>query len=351
MKSPFDTHRFVALDGLRGVAAFIVVFRHFSMGSEKYMLPLSFLAVDFFFVLSGFVLEPTFTVRGKPVPLGSYLLKRVLRLWPTYLLGLAVAVLGVALYPQWSFPHTIREAVGAVLLLPLVGNLSQYAIFPLMGPAWSLFAEFWIANLLFAAFYARLPRNALYVGVVLLALAMCYLTIRQGSVDFGFTWRRWPEAVPRVLFSFAVGCALRRWRLGKNRLNGIWFFALGALLVGVFALPVDRLSGWQSLSVQLAALVLILPAFVFAGSYISTGPVTRWIAERSGELSYPLYVLHYGLGRVASWAWHPPVVLAPLATFAIALLFLPIAWLVSFYFERPLRGFAKIISARRTAAA
>jgi peptidoglycan/LPS O-acetylase OafA/YrhL len=81
-------HQFATLDGLRGVAAIAVTSLHFRFELGKFLLPHSYLAVDFFFVLSGFVLAYAYEDRlsegMKPI---QFLRLRVIRLYPLYLIG------------------------------------------------------------------------------------------------------------------------------------------------------------------------------------------------------------------------------------------------------------------------
>ena len=179
------------LDGLRGVAALLVVFYHIfeglsfaAGGTVITVINHGYLAVDFFFILSGFVIGYAYDDRwGKTLTLGNFFKRRLIRLHPMIVMG---AVLGVVFYvlqgcEQWDGTHVGTSMIMLALLCALffipATPGSCYDIrgngemFPLNGPSWSLFFEY-IGNLLYALFIHRLSTKALTVLVVLTGLGL-----------------------------------------------------------------------------------------------------------------------------------------------------------------------------------
>jgi len=145
--------RFGTLDGLRGVAAIVVVLFHAIFGA--WVPRFGYLAVDLFFILSGFVLSHAYDKRFVAgMSVAEFLSLRVVRLYPLYLLGLVLGLCVVRINPS------IMDAPAAGVLLNFVLNLFDLPgmeipgtlyreLFPLNVPLWSLFFEFWVANLIF----------------------------------------------------------------------------------------------------------------------------------------------------------------------------------------------------------
>jgi peptidoglycan/LPS O-acetylase OafA/YrhL len=164
-----DKRTFVTLDGLRGVAAFAVLVRH----TLTYNLLFeSYLAVDFFFVLSGFVLEHAYgkRLRGEMSP-AAFMKVRLIRLYPLYALALAlstVPTLTQYLHGNPPAPGVAIDYAAAILFLPTPASPS---LFPLVGPSWSLFFEL-VANGAFAIFWRRLGNRVLMAVVFGSALVL-----------------------------------------------------------------------------------------------------------------------------------------------------------------------------------
>ena len=161
------------LDGLRGVAAISVVTFHFMEmaidGYKHIFIGNGFLAVDFFFCLSGFVIGYAYDDRiakmGKP----AFFTSRMIRLYPLVVLGSTLGLI-TFLFDPWP-SHLASFVVGRVALLfatslllipfPVVGDRG-FNLFALNAPAWSLFWEF-VANIVYAFILYRLKRSWLIV--------------------------------------------------------------------------------------------------------------------------------------------------------------------------------------------
>ena len=188
------------LDGLRGVAALMVIWYHvfegyaFAGGGNIETLNHGYLAVDFFFILSGFVIGYAYDDRwGKSLTMKDFFKRRLIRLHPMVIMG---AVLGAITFciqgsVQWDGTHVAISMIMLSLLctiffipaMPGVGYevRGNGEMFPLNGPCWSLFFEY-IGNILYALFIRRLSNKALTVFVVLLGVALAAFAVFNVSI-------------------------------------------------------------------------------------------------------------------------------------------------------------------------
>jgi len=293
-----ENARFLTLDAMRGVAALLVLIHHFPDPTLPRIFQGSYLAVDMFFVLSGFVLSHAYgwdlaSRTGGP----AFLLKRVIRLYPLYILGSALGLLGyLAIWATWhawgTVPDLFTSLVAALFFLPLPPRLSfnNVFIFPFNQPAWSLFFEL-AANFLFALFTWTVPRllAVIAAGAALLVLAAW----TYGNLDIGWRWGDLPSGGARVLYSFFIGVLLYRFQPE-------WNWRIPAPLL-VLVLP---LAFMLPASCDLAVVLAGFPLLVFAGSMTEPGPRLERLFKLLGDISYPVYVLHYGVFLFMMWAWY-----------------------------------------------
>lgn len=275
------TQRFVVLDGCRGLAALSVVLYH--AGTARGLPWLggrAYLAVDFFFVLSGFVLahayEPRLAARALS-PVQFYGI-RFQRLWPMAIVGtlLGAALLGTR---SWS---TLCALVFAALLLP---DLHPGAsAFPLNPPQWSIFLEI-AANYVYALIAPRLTRRVLFGVVGISALWLAVDTLRAGNANH--------IDPARVMFGFFIGVAIyRAWRAGARAKTPNAALVAIALAVCLFAPAVP---GFGVAATDAATQLLAFPLLVWLGASASVGLRAGKACELAGAASYPLYALHYPL--------------------------------------------------------
>jgi peptidoglycan/LPS O-acetylase OafA/YrhL len=207
-----ETKHFETLDALRGVAALAILIFH--LGSNHVsgnFVPKAYLAVDFFFLLSGFVIArayETSLVADRDIQL--FLKRRAIRLYPLILLA---TILGfVAEASKAAFLHSAdamplsalpAELVCGLLMIPYLGAGSG-AIFPLVIPVWSLFLEI-IANLLYALAARLLSMNRLVVFIICAALGFICVNQHYGNADEGFARSDVLAGMIRVLLSFFLG--------------------------------------------------------------------------------------------------------------------------------------------------
>lgn len=314
------------LDALRGVAALIVLYYHcfecfgyeIAEGSGLYTQHCDhgYLAVDFFFLLSGFVIAYAYDDR-KTMGFGTFAKRRLIRLHPMVIAG---GVIGLACYlldggTDWfgniaTPAHLSLAFFMTLVMLPVFPGWGADVrgngeMFPLNGPQWSLFFEY-IGNIIYALLLRRLPTKALacvtaVCGIVLGAhvLQVGYLGEGWSFVDNGFVW-----GLLRMLFPYSLGMLLCRLFLKRqeerkreaagNRFMLTFAVCSVALLV---LLPIpfvgDPAQPWQNGLYILFLTMIVFPAIIWAAAHAGTG--NNRICAFLGELSYPLYIVHYPL--------------------------------------------------------
>ncbi|WP_206240486.1 acyltransferase family protein [Novosphingobium terrae] len=283
---------------MRGLAALAVAIFHLS----NPLVPGGYLAVDFFFALSGFVLDRTYRPRfAVGLGTGEFLAWRFVRLWPLHLCGLLLCF-------GWLAMLVARDATDigwGTLLSGLAANLLFLPsvigrdISPINPPAWSLLMEFG-ANALMALFAIRRPTRALMAMLcVFAAVLVVDLTVTQALTPFaenasivkqGYRWHDVHLGVVRTIFSFLAGMVLSR--LLEGRVPNVSRWSLAVLVLGLVPLLLP-FSGWSRFMLDLGFILLLSPALVLAGARLEM-PRTflRW-GERLGDISYPLYAVHF----------------------------------------------------------
>ena len=309
------------LDGLRGVAALVVVIFHtcevYSQGDHaRQIVNHGYLAVDFFFLLSGFVVAYAYDDRWGQMRLWDFLKRRLIRLQPMVVMG---TLIGAALFyvpagptfpliattPLWQLLLAMLVGFTLVPLLPSMDVRGWGEMHPLDGPAWSLFYEY-AANLLYALGVRKLSVRALGVLVLLCAGLLVHLAVTspQGDVIGGWSVDRQQLHIgfARVLAPFFLGLLLMR---AGPRIHVKGAFAVCSLLL-VAALAMPRVGGptlWLNGLYESFCILVVFPIIVMigAGDRVA-GPSATPLCRLLGDLSYPLYMTHYPLVYIYT-AW------------------------------------------------
>lgn len=307
------------LDGLRGVAALLVVFYHIFEGlsfAEGGTLITTinhgYLAVDFFFILSGFVIGYAYDDRlGKTMTLGNFFKRRLIRLHPMIIMG---AVLGVIFYclqgcVKWDGTHVATSMIMLALLcalffIPATPGASydirgNGEMFPLNGPSWSLFFEY-IGNILYAVFIHRLSNKALTALVFLLGIGLAWFALFDvagyGMIGVGWTLDgvNFLGGSLRMLFPFSLGMLLSR-NFKPVKVRGA-FWICSIVLLALFCVPYIEGNSpicWNGLF-EAICILFIFPVLVWIGaSGKTTDKHSTQICKFSGDISFPLYAVHY----------------------------------------------------------
>ena len=327
--------RYEILDGLRGVASIMVIFFHimetYSKGPAFQIVNHGYLAVDFFFVLSGFVIGYAYDDRWDRMTTWGFFKRRLVRLHPMLIMGTVVGAcfyffgqcpqFGLEGYPDgWKF---LAAFVLALFMIPVGPGLDVRGwgeMNPLNGPQWSLTYEY-IGNILYAFIFRKLPNFAL--AVLTAAAAFCTLDLCLNLNVFGLLtegrnyaiytviggWSLAPEQIyigfTRLLYPFLSGLLLSR--IGKkiNVKGGFWWCSL--ILVAIFSIPcVGGPDNIMNGVYNAACILFLFPLVVMmgAGSQIKGGKSAK-ICTFLGELSYPIYITHYPiLYMQMNWTWN-----------------------------------------------
>jgi len=330
------------LDGLRGIAAAAVVLLHLGARSELKVFEHGYLAVDFFFVLSGFVVAYAYEQRLLTTmsPL-TFTAIRLLRLLPLLAAGTAIGAFfeiwrpGITDHAAHYRDIVVALALGS-LAIPIPVSLSlEQVIFPINGPGWSLFFELCV-NIAFAVALPLFRRTAAILLVASASAALLiYLAFTGGTLDQGARLDDWLAGFPRVGFSFFAGVAVYRLR---DRFRAIPAPLIVAALVLILSTP--RLPAPWSAMFDLLAVIAVFPLMVGVSSAVTLSG--RWLkaAALSGLISYPLYALHYPLVRVAAKALlHVPTSFRLPAAALVTIALVGVAWAAAVYFDAPIRRF------------
>ena len=335
--------RYEILDGLRGVAAMLVVAYHlfetYYGGSPKQPINHGYLAVDFFFVLSGFVIGYAYDDRWKDssttaltakegdsryMSTWAFFKRRLIRLHPMLLFGTLFGAVMFYFGSCSSFPaigETPWWMVVLVMLwcftmvpLPHTMDIRGWAeTNPLNGPAWSLQWEY-LANILYALVVRRFSNLVLGICVAVFALLTIILCLNIDVTGFlaarsyaAYTviggWSTTPDqlqiGLTRLLYPFFCGLLLSRMGWLIKVRAGFWWCSL---LVFVFlAMPWMGLgtegdSRWTNGLYEAACILIGFPLIVAIGAGSSVkGGKSEAINKFLGDISFPLYITHYPL--------------------------------------------------------
>ncbi len=351
------------LDGLRGVAALLVIWYHVFEGFATSPIDQRFnhgyLAVDFFFILSGFVIGYAYDDRWKTtLTLKGFFKRRLVRLHPMVVMG---AVLGAITFciqgcEQWdgtavSFSMVLLALLLNLFLIPAVpgtgpevrGNGEMY---PLNGPSWSLFFEY-IGNILYALFIRRFSNRALTALVVLAGAGLAAFAI--GSLSgYGHLGVGWSLAdynllggFLRLSFSFFIGLLMSR-RFRPVKIRGAFWICSAALAV-LFAVPYvgDGESPWMNGIYDSVCTVLVFPVLVYLGaSGKATDRGTAKVCKFLGDISYPVYIVHYPFMYLFYvWLWKENLTFSETWPVAVGLFFgnILLAYLCLKLYDEPVR--------------
>ncbi|MBO6190181.1 MAG: acyltransferase [Alloprevotella sp.] len=307
---------YALLDGLRGVAALIVIVYHVFECFSWSPAPHGYLAVDFFFVLSGFVIGYAYDDRwGRSLTTRSFFRRRLIRLHPMVVLGALIGAVCFVLQGsvKWDGQHVATSFVLFALLmnmlmLPLpVGARADVRgngeLFPLNGPNWSLFFEY-VGNILYALLLRRLPTLGLALVCIASGAGLTWIAVSDGCLGVGWSMidgGLWSGFV-RMLFPYSAGMllarllTLRRHSKAASSASSAWFIGASAalLLVAIAPLCFGELPAWAKGLYDACCAVFLFPAIVWlvaVKTSSSESPIVRFL----GDVSYPLYAVHYPL--------------------------------------------------------
>ncbi len=285
--------RYTTLEGMRGIAAICVVLKHGESLFGAAAPQSAHLAVDFFFVLSGFIIAHAYS---EPLRLGfgaaPFMRARVIRLYPLYIAGtvstVALATASILLRHDgalWAFTQPVVSFPFAAFMLP---SPASSVLFPLNAPAWTLLLEL-IVNAAFAVRWLRsIPAMVVMMGVS--GVALLVAAERFGTLDIGWGKDSAIWGLARVFFGFPFGVILYRVHRRIKVANALSVVPALALALLLFANP----AGEARIVFELGVVFAGAPLLVLAGAIsrpTNAGLIRLYLVL--GAISYPLYVLHH----------------------------------------------------------
>ena len=361
------------LDGLRGVASVVVIIFHVFetfTGGNKYVQIINhgYLAVDFFFLLSGFVVSYAYDDRWNKMTQWDFYKRRLVRLQPMVIMGSLIGAALFYLQAGPAFPTIAQTPVWKMLLVMVIGatlipipesmDIRGWSeMHPLDGPAWSLFFEY-IANILYATIVRRFSKMLLSIFVTLAALLLIHYLLTSKNGDLIGGWSLNAEQLnigfTRLLFPFFAGVLLCR--IGKliHIKNAFWWSSLLILIVLSIPRIGDQQHVWMNGIYESVCLIVAFPLIVSigAGGQLHTAR-SKKICTFLGEISYPLYITHYPfIYLFTAWVAKNKVPLGP-AGLSMGLLVvvtsLVVAYLSLTFYDKPVRQWlSKKVLAKKT---
>lgn len=339
---------FEILDGLRGVAAFAVLVFHFmeyiTPDFKDNFIAHAYLAVDFFFCLSGFVIAYAYDGRLEKLGKMNFFKLRLIRLHPLVIIGSVIGLLAFVFDPfrdlvqVYGSGGTFMLFITSCLMIPYpVVEERYFNFFNLNAPSWSLFWEY-VANIFYALVLIKVRNKLLWVLTIIAAILICYEADKSGSLLGGWGKGNFSAGGIRVFYSFLAGVLVYRsnWLI-KSRLG---FLSLSILLMLAFMVPYSLDPG----IVDPLLVLFYLPLLVALGAGAQLNDGFKKICKFSGDISYPLYMTHYPFlfvfGSYLAAEKPAPTEVHMVAIFGIVALII-LAYCIMTYVDMPLRKFLK----------
>lgn len=335
--------RYYVLDALRGVAAICVLFYHgmFRFGQRETweFLQNAYLAVDFFFALSGFVIASSYQekITSGSLSFGRFFVIRCIRFYPMIFASVAIAG------PLYLYDLHCAQKISGTAFLDIIATalclptLYFVLAFPLNIPLWSLFCELCVnfAFVLAVPFFGR--KEFVYtLGVSFMALLV--LAYPDGISDLGWKSETITGGMVRALFSFLIGVAVyhvhQTIRLPETK---------AILLAPCVALAFMLVPNWNVFTgaylYNFLCITAAFPALILVAANIKLGAAGKWLSERLGDLSYPLYAIHIPVFAVLARVEHKLGLGLPLWLESIAIIALSL--FLAYYWDAPVRWLLK----------
>lgn len=304
---------YMILDGLRGVAAFVILIYHLCEGCGI-MLGHGYLGVDFFYALSGFVIGYAYDSRWQGMTIKGFFTRRIIRLHPMVVMGTLLGLLFYYFGASEAFPFIGESPWWVVLLLFLYCSLmlpmpnswdirgwQDFNSFN--GNSWSLYWEY-LANILYALVFRFLPTALLAVVAAVAAVGTLDITLNIdlfGLLDGRFGaphivnggWSLTPQELyvgaVRLMYPFLAGMLLSR--LGKYVTLRGGFVWCSIIVVAMMLTP--QFEGLANGLYETFVILLLIPVIISigAGSKIKNRRLES-LCRFLGDISYPLYITH-----------------------------------------------------------
>lgn len=298
---------FVALDGLRGIAALSVMLLH--LGESFPAIAVrnqAQLGVDFFFMLSGFVIGYAYEAKLLGgMARDRFYAVRLVRLYPMVLMGVLFGAIARLSSGEQSVVGVAGAAVVALLMIPLPRfSPTPMSAFPLNGPLWSLTFELF-SNIVYALVLPWLTTRRLGLFAAVMAVALIMVGIFQGELYMGPIWSRGMlTAFIRLFAPFSIGLLIFRIHtVTRIKVEG---YAIVASLLLLLSLWAPMSGGLYDVTIVLLVFPIVIMLAMHAPDTGALRSTWVWL----GGLSFPLYAIHHPILRMArtvAWAQTFPV--------------------------------------------
>ncbi|MFD0792630.1 acyltransferase family protein [Mucilaginibacter litoreus] len=335
---------FETLDGLRGVAAISVVVFHFmelvQPDYKNSFIAHAFLAVDFFFCLSGFVIAYAYDQRLSKIGIGNFFKLRLIRLHPLVIIGSVIGLLAF-LFDPWSDLYQkyqgnlVMMFAASCLMIPYALVRERYFnLFHLNPPTWSLFFEY-IANIIYAFVLVRVRKPVLWILTVIAAIALLWEAHVSGNLSLGWSGDTMRGGLARMSFSFLAGILVYRsqWIIRSK----VSFAVIAVMLFIVFLIPYR--DSYNAV-VEPLMVILYFPFLLALGAGMHVSGSIKSLCNFLGNISYPLYMVHYPfIWWFMSWveAKKPSMSEMTMITILGTLVLIGFAYLVMVLLDIPIR--------------
>ena len=280
--NPPRRERLDGLDAMRGIAAMCVLAFHASIPNPEFTYGgMGYLAVDFFFMLSGYVMARTYEHRfAEGYSARRFMLARYRRLWPVMAVSTLIGAPMLAL--ELNDPaYFAAAALANLMLIPAIGGT---IMFPANSAAWSILAEL-CANLTHRRVLWRLPVRSLLVFAAAMLILVVWTCLVWGTIGVGASWAAALSGIVRALLAYGIGIVLWRWWRDEP---GICINPHAAFFAMPLAMLLGQLAGASWLFE--VGFVLLLCPLLIAGGLAYRG--SHWLAGWAGMISFPLYAIN-----------------------------------------------------------
>jgi peptidoglycan/LPS O-acetylase OafA/YrhL len=296
-----DNKKFYALDAIRGIAAIFVVLRHSGEFFNGNYFFNSFLAVDIFFLLSGFVIAHAYEKKLKTgaLSISEFIKVRFIRLYPLFVFSILISsALLITKSALTNSSHTAIETIPNIFLtLLFIPNFFQdinisAPLFILNVVFWSLFFEL-AANIFYALFRARLNTPTTIALILINAFVIFYFAYKDGSIDNGFSWGLGSIALGTARAFFGIFFGMYIYKIYRQSLMPQWLSShlLLPIALASLMLACPNLYNYNWI-LQLIAIYIVFPLCVLWAANADRKTSLSKTFTLLGAISYPLYVLH-----------------------------------------------------------
>jgi peptidoglycan/LPS O-acetylase OafA/YrhL len=292
---------FQTIEALRAVGAFLVVMRHVPYFFGPVQVPESFLAVDLFYLVSGFVVAHAY---GQRLAAGSgvwpFMKTRIIRLWPLYIIGVVIGVIAASYEALtnpggfWNWGKIGEGFAVGLFMIPIFPGLSANGS-TLDGPTWTLLPEL-IANLVYALLIRVM--NLWLLGAIILVggAGVVAAELTYGTLDVGYSPTDQWTALARVGFSFFAGVLV--YRLFGDRMKPSAWMAWVCIAILTFLLAYRPAEGVRA-AYEIGVVLVAFPALLVVAGHFEPGPRVGRVFSFLGLMSYGVYILHQPLGNLS----------------------------------------------------